>query len=76
MLLLVDDLQWIDQESQTALLFAARRVRHDAIAMLFACRESPTGPELFGIDESPARRTEHRRRVGPTLRPSDQSSRC
>ncbi len=30
-LVLIDDLQWIDPESLTVLLFAARRVGHDAV---------------------------------------------
>ena len=37
-LVLVDDLQWVDPESAAALLFAARRLRHDAVAFLFATR--------------------------------------
>ena len=37
-LVLVDDLHWVDQESAAALLFAARRLRRDAVAFLFAVR--------------------------------------
>ena len=37
-LVLVDDLQWVDRESAAALLFAARRLHHDAVAFLFAVR--------------------------------------
>jgi len=50
-LLLIDDLQWIDRESQTALLFAARRIRHDAIVIMLARRDDSTGPDLAGINE-------------------------
>lgn len=50
-LLLIDDLQWVDRESQTALLFAARRIRHDAIVMIFARRDESTGPDLADINE-------------------------
>ncbi len=38
LLILVDDLQWIDTSSRDALLFAARRLRDDPIATLVATR--------------------------------------
>ena len=50
-LVVIDDLQWIDRESQTVLLFAARRMRHDAVVFLFARRDGETAPELVGINE-------------------------
>ena len=37
-LVVVDDLHWADRESAAALLFAARRLRRDAVAFLFAVR--------------------------------------
>ncbi len=43
-LVLVDDLQWVDRESAAALLFAARRLRRDAVAFLFAVRTGPRPP--------------------------------
>jgi len=39
----VDDVQWLDIESRDALLFAARRLASDAVAMLFAARTEETG---------------------------------
>jgi DNA-binding CsgD family transcriptional regulator len=42
-LVLVDDLQWVDGESAAALLFAARRLRRDAVAFLFAVRTGSAG---------------------------------
>ncbi len=39
LLVLVDDAQWLDAESQAALAFAARRVGSDAVAILFAARD-------------------------------------
>ena len=41
LLVLVDDLHWVDRESAAALLFAARRLRRDAVAFLFAVRTGP-----------------------------------
>ncbi len=51
LLVVVDDLHWADSESAAALLFAARRMRHDAVAFLFAVRtgSEPTMP-LSGLD--------------------------
>jgi hypothetical protein len=40
LLCLVDDVQWLDRASSEALLFAARRLHADPIAMLFAVRET------------------------------------
>jgi DNA-binding NarL/FixJ family response regulator len=47
-LLLVDDLQWMDASSTEALLFAARRLHADDIAVLCAARDEGgrTGPDL------------------------------
>ena len=38
LLVVVDDLHWVDRESAAALLFAVRRLRNDAVAFLFAVR--------------------------------------
>lgn len=40
-LCLVDDLQWVDDPSAQAMLFAARRLGAEGVAMLFAVREDP-----------------------------------
>jgi DNA-binding CsgD family transcriptional regulator len=49
-LVLVDDLHWVDQESAAALLFAARRLRRDAVAFLFAVRTgSAAAVPLVGL---------------------------
>jgi DNA-binding CsgD family transcriptional regulator len=39
LLCVVDDGHWLDQASAEALIFAARRIEHDAVAMLFAVRD-------------------------------------
>jgi DNA-binding CsgD family transcriptional regulator len=59
-LLVVDDLQWVDRESRAALLFAVRRLRHDPVAALLACRDSDVDPDvpthrLAGLAPEPAR---------------------
>jgi DNA-binding CsgD family transcriptional regulator len=64
LLCLVDDVQWIDDASVDALAFAARRLDHEPIAMLFASRDDddvrveaqhlPQLP-LAGLDDDAAR---------------------
>lgn len=49
-LALVDDLQWLDTSSAEALLFAARRVDAEPIAIVFARRSGP-GLASLGIPE-------------------------
>jgi DNA-binding CsgD family transcriptional regulator len=48
LLVVVDDLQWVDRESAAAVLFAARRLRNDAVAFLFAVRAGSTRPAPLG----------------------------
>src|SRR5256712_1124062 len=43
-LVIVDDLQWIDPESAEALFFAARRLHAERVALLFAARNSADLP--------------------------------
>ena len=63
LLIVVDDLHWIDPESAEALFFAARRLGAERIAMLFAARDSgdlPADPaalpvlQLGGLDKDPS----------------------
>jgi DNA-binding CsgD family transcriptional regulator/tetratricopeptide (TPR) repeat protein len=63
LLCLVDDARWLDDASAEALVFVARRLERERIAMLFAAREtearqveSPGLPtlELGGLDHGPA----------------------
>jgi DNA-binding CsgD family transcriptional regulator len=52
LLVLVDDAHWVDEPSTDALLFAARRLQADAIAMLIALRhEEGAHLETAGLDE-------------------------
>jgi DNA-binding CsgD family transcriptional regulator len=48
---LVDDAQWLDRESVSALTFVARRLAADRIAMLFALRDPSAEQELDGLPE-------------------------
>ncbi|SHN44643.1 ATP-binding protein [Cryptosporangium aurantiacum] len=41
LVVLVDDLQWVDAESQRLLLFVARRLAAERLSMVFAVREQP-----------------------------------
>ncbi|MEV6148900.1 LuxR C-terminal-related transcriptional regulator [Nonomuraea sp. NPDC052129] len=56
----VDDFQWVDRASADALLFAARRLGTERIAMLFAVREDaavkgvPLTMDVRGLSESAA----------------------
>jgi DNA-binding NarL/FixJ family response regulator/tetratricopeptide (TPR) repeat protein len=51
-LCLVDDAQWLDQPSADALVFAARRLESDGVAMLFAAREEePRSFHAPGLDD-------------------------
>lgn len=50
LLCVVDDLQWLDQGSVEALLFAARRFVADPIAILFAVRDTSAPFEIAGIE--------------------------
>jgi DNA-binding CsgD family transcriptional regulator len=50
LLCVVDDAQWFDQASADALLFAARRLRFEPIAMLFTVRDGAGHFPAPGID--------------------------
>jgi DNA-binding CsgD family transcriptional regulator len=65
LLIIVDDTQWLDHESVATLVFVARRLLADRIALIFAARESPEVGETFqgipdlwvaGLGEVAARR--------------------
>ena len=45
-LVLVDDLQWVDRESAAALGFAARRLRDDPVCFLWAARSGSIPPQF------------------------------
>ena len=62
LLILVDDLHWLDPASQEALLFALRRLDRDAVACLMTMRPGPAAPaglpcrELAGLGRDAAER--------------------
>jgi DNA-binding CsgD family transcriptional regulator len=52
LLIVVDDAQWLDRESVGALVFVARRLQADRIALIFGVRESiDVGATFQGIPE-------------------------
>ena len=51
LLCLVDDVQWLDRESVSALAFVARRFEAEPIAMLFAVREPSEEQEIDDLPE-------------------------
>ena len=46
-LVVVDDLQWVDRESAAAVAFAARRLREDAVCFIWATRSGSIAPEFM-----------------------------
>jgi DNA-binding CsgD family transcriptional regulator len=51
-LVVVDDLHWLDPASAEALVFAARRLNGEPVALLFAIREGePTSIDVSGLPE-------------------------
>ena len=80
MLVLLDDAQWFDQPSTSALSFAARRLAHEGIVMIFAVRAGERTyagaglPELrlVRLDDADAGAflTEHRPELPVEARPA------
>lgn len=48
LIVFVDDLQWIDQESRQLMIFVARRLATERVVMLFAARDEPGGTHSPG----------------------------
>ncbi|MVU81679.1 AAA family ATPase [Nocardia sp. ET3-3] len=53
LLVVVDDAQWLDRASQDALLFAARRLHAEGVALLFGVRDGEGSFEATGLPEVP-----------------------
>jgi hypothetical protein len=48
-LVVVDDLQWVDQPSAEVLVFVARRLRAERVAMIVGCRTPAPGSVVGGL---------------------------
>ena len=48
LVVLVDDLQWIDRESRQLMIFVARRLSTEHVVMIFAARDEPGIADLIG----------------------------
>lgn len=55
----IDDAQWVDRASLQALIFAARRLLADPVAMIFAARTPGAAHELNGLPELNLTRLAH-----------------
>ncbi|MFF0542381.1 AAA family ATPase [Nocardia thailandica] len=53
LLCLIDDAHWLDEASASALLFAARRLGSEGVAMIFATRSGPDDFPAPGLAELP-----------------------
>src|SRR5207247_2166362 len=51
LVVLLDDAQWFDHPSTSALSFAARRLAHEGIVMIFAVRDGEYGYAGDGLPE-------------------------
>jgi DNA-binding CsgD family transcriptional regulator/tetratricopeptide (TPR) repeat protein len=83
-LVLVDDFQWIDLASRQVLLFIARRLLSERVAMVIAARDEPPttsvfgdlpATELAGISDPECAELLSRRGLGPAPRVLDELAR-
>ncbi|GLZ77977.1 transcriptional regulator [Actinorhabdospora filicis] len=51
LLAIIDDAQWLDEASAAAVLFAARRLRSEGVAVLIAARDEPDAFPTTGLPE-------------------------
>lgn len=72
-LVVIDDAQWVDQESAAAFVFAARRLEEDQVCFLWSARDrSALGDLLRGVPELPLAglsRDSVRALIGPRVVP-------
>jgi DNA-binding CsgD family transcriptional regulator len=64
-LLVIDDVQWLDRPTATAVAFAARRFRQEPIGILIAHRSDAGGAAPLGLDRALAPGRLHRLTLGP-----------
>lgn len=64
-LLVVDDVQWLDGPTATALSFAVRRLRDEPVGLLLAHRSDTRGRTPLGLDRALVPERLHRITLGP-----------
>jgi DNA-binding CsgD family transcriptional regulator len=64
-LVVVDDLQWLDRPTAAALAFATRRLRDEPVGFVFSFRSDGSGRVAFGLDRALSPERMQRITLGP-----------
>ena len=64
-LLVVDDVQWLDRPTVTALVFAIRRLRDEPVGLVLAHRSNGGGQDMLDLEHALAPNRLHRMTLGP-----------
>lgn len=64
-LLVVDDVQWLDRPTATALVFAIRRLRDEQVGLIITLRSGASGQVPLGLDRALSPQRLHHIALGP-----------